>query len=68
MDTGGGALSLVLWQLILWTLVVWYFCDRRFAHPARASIVVACGILLSFLLDAVGIWLALISPGGTPVC
>lgn len=67
-QTTGFLISLIAWRVLIWTLLIWYFCDREIEPLSRFLFAVVSGVILSFILDALGIWLAFVSPGGIPVC
>jgi hypothetical protein len=61
-------LSLLVLRLIIWTFIVWFFCDRKWDQLRRTLISALAGTALSFLLDFLGVALALVSPGQIPFC
>jgi hypothetical protein len=72
MSGGGGMLALYAGllpvRLLEWLAIIAIFFDRRFGEPGRLLKYALAGIVWSYLLDAVGILLAIITPGGVWVC
>ena len=60
--------GLIILRLLIWSGIIWLFCDRKLEHPIRIVGWACAGTAFSFLLDAIGIALALIAPGATPIC
>jgi hypothetical protein len=66
-------LGLFILRMIIWTFVIWFFCDRSFLdrsreRPGRVVGFAMAGTAFSFLLDAVGIGLAFVTPGQISFC
>lgn len=65
--------SLFMWGLVPIRVLEWYFflwllyrqCNISLG---RSAIIIALGIVVSFLLDALGFFTMLIAPGGAWVC
>ncbi len=55
-------------RLLEWLAIIAVFFDRRFGEPGRLLKYALAGIAWSYLLDAVAILLALITPGAIWVC
>jgi len=55
-------------RLAEWSLIIWYFYQR--GKPDHAALLrnSAVGILWSFALDAIGIFTAIVAPGGVWIC
>jgi hypothetical protein len=51
-----------------WSLIIWYFFQRGRTNPGLLLRNSALGILWSFILDAVGIFTAIVAPGGVWIC
>jgi hypothetical protein len=52
-----------------WSLIIWYFYQR--GKPSRTVSIgnsVVVGTLWSYVLDAIGIFAALVAPGGAWIC
>lgn len=67
----GGALfmwGLVPVRVLEWYFFLWLLYRNCQLHSGRIAIIIALGIVASFLLDAVGIFTMLIAPGGAWVC
>jgi hypothetical protein len=65
--------GLFVLRLIIWTFVIWFFCDRSFfdrsrKRPGRVVGYAMAGTAFSFLLDAVGVGLAFVTPGQISFC
>jgi hypothetical protein len=61
--------GLVPIRLAEWSLIIWYFYQR--GKPSRTVSIgnsVVVGTLWSFALDAIGIFSALVVPGGAWIC
>jgi hypothetical protein len=60
--------GLIVLRLLIWSGIIWRFCDRKLEHPIRVLGWAAAGTAFSFLLDVIGIALALVTPGQMPMC
>jgi len=72
---GEGASSSVVYMLGLlpvrffeWWLLLWMFFSPKTSDRPKAAWGIGLGIVVSYLLDAIGIGAALVLPGGVWVC
>ena len=60
--------GLVPIRLTEWAFIIWYFYQRGKPDRARLLRNSALGIVWSFVLDAVGVFAAIVAPGGIWIC
>ena len=55
-------------RILEWYFFLWLLYRQFELRPARKALAIVSGIIVSFLLDAVGILAMLVVPGGAWVC
>jgi hypothetical protein len=60
--------GLVPIRLVEWSLIIWYFYQRGRPNHALLLRNSALGMLWSYVLDAIGIFAAIVAPGGIWIC
>ena len=71
LDNYGNVLfwsGLIPVRILEWYFFLWLLYRQCHLRPGQRALAITCGIVVSFLLDAVGVFTMLIVPGGAWVC